>query len=251
MRELEKRVEEEQKEAEEMQQRLEKAVNLLRELTLKEEELSDQGQKLMRRRPTPPDDEKRAAAAAVSTEQRAVAEGTQAVQATVKAMQAQVRGMLDAAFDEQDKPTTTEFDEVAALLDSAGLSQTDVDQQLKPEKIDWASANSSLLTATRKMQEALELLTDQSQNQSESDSSEEGDREDWNYEEDMEWSESSESAALSMPIRSQNFNSALNNRNMPIPNYSAEEILAEEAANQAKREQQNASRAGAKVDKNW
>jgi hypothetical protein len=101
------------------------------------------------------------------------------------------------------------------------------------------------------MQEALELLTDQSQNQSESDSSEEGDREDWNYEEDMEWSESSESAALSMPIRSQNFNSALNNRNMPIPNYSAEEILAEEAANQAKREQQNASRAGAKVDKNW
>jgi len=251
MRELEKRVAEEQKEEEEMQQRLEKAVNLLQELTKKEEELSSAGQKLMRRRPPPPDEEKRATATAVSKEQVVVADGTQEVQATVKSMQAKVRQMLDAAFEDQDKPPATEFDEVAALLDSAGISQKDVSVQLDPERTNWIKANSSLLTATRKMQEALELLSDQSKDQSGSESSEEGDMDDWDYEEDMEWSESDEAASLSMPIRSQTFNSALNNKNMPIPNYSAEEIMAEEQANQLKREQQNSSRAGAKVDKNW
>ncbi|MDA3924888.1 MAG: VWA domain-containing protein [Kiritimatiellae bacterium] len=248
---IEKRVQEEQREDEELQQRLEKAVELLRELTEKEGQLTSQGQKLMRRRPPAPESEKKESAIAVSSQQVDVTEGTQAVLAAVKSMQTKVRQMLAAAFNDQDKPVTTEFDEVADLLSSAGVSQSDVKGQLVSEKMNWVKANSSLLTATRKMQEALQLLTDQSNDESDSEDSDEGDMEDWDYEDDMEWSESNEATSLSMPIRSQNFNSALNSRNMPIPNYSAEEIMAEEEANQMKREQQNSSRAGAKVEKNW
>jgi hypothetical protein len=54
-----------------------------------------------------------------------------------------------------------------------------------------------------------------------------------------------------MPMSSQNFKTALENRALPAPNYTAEDILTEEAANMEQRAQQKASRAGANVEKNW
>ena len=251
MREVEKIVEKIQKEEQDLQQQMQAAVELLRELTKKERALSDQGRNLMRHRPPAPANRKKEVASSVCQKQKKITISTRDVLETVQQMQTKVRDMLESAFDNQVAPATTEFDEVTILLQAAGRSQRTVESVLFPPKTDWADANSSLTTASRKMQEALDVLSDQSGDQTGEQDSEAGDMEDWDYDEDMEWSESSADASMSMPIRSQNFNSALNSRNLPVPNFSAEEILAEEENNQLKRDQQNSSRAGAKVDKNW
>jgi hypothetical protein len=56
---------------------------------------------------------------------------------------------------------------------------------------------------------------------------------------------------MSMPMSSQSFKTALQNQSLPTPNYTAEEILTEEAANMEQRAQQKEKSAGAKVEKNW
>jgi len=84
-----------------------------------------------------------------------------------------------------------------------------------------------------------------------SDEGEPDDDMDGEWDEDMEWDESEMPSDMSMPISAQSFKTALENRALPSPNYTAEEILMQEAANQEQRAQQRASRAGAKVEKNW
>ena len=74
---------------------------------------------------------------------------------------------------------------------------------------------------------------------------------DWEFEEDMEWSESDMASDMSMPMEAGDFQTALNSRSLPTPNYTAEEILMEEAANMEQRAKQQSDRAGAKVEKNW
>jgi hypothetical protein len=101
------------------------------------------------------------------------------------------------------------------------------------------------------MQEALALLADQSKGNNSDDESQEGDQFDQNDEGNMEWDESSQDSNLSMPIRSKNFKTSLDSRSLPTPNYTAEEIMKEEAANMEKRAQQKSSHAGANVEKNW
>jgi len=251
MRELEKRVAESQQAGADLQQRLAQAVELLRELTEKEAQLSAQAQQLMRRRPPPPSSEKQGVADAVSSGQRHVTDGTQAVRQMVALMQATVRKMLAKAFDEEKKAAVTEFDEAVVLLDFACVAQQLIAEALAPDKTEWERAAPALLTAVRRMQEALEILSDQSRANAESQEPDAGDPDDWEYAEDQEWSAADEAAALSMPIQSQSFNSALNSRNLPLPNYSVAEIMAEEQENQLKRDQQNSARAGARVEKNW
>lgn len=251
MRELEKRLAQKQAEDDEMQLQLQQAIEVLRELTEKEEALSVQGQRLMRRRPPAPQIERQATAVAVRQEQLAVTEGTGEVLQIVTATQAQVQKMLEAAFGRQDKPPATELDQVVAHLLSAELAQGEVVKELAPDSTNWGNAATSLMTAARALREALEILTDQNRARSTSEDEEQGDTDDWEFEENMEWSESSDPAALSIPLRSQSFNSALDSRHMPTPNYTVEEIMAEEQANQLKRDGQKAARAGAKVEKNW
>jgi len=74
---------------------------------------------------------------------------------------------------------------------------------------------------------------------------------DWDFDEDMEWSESDAASAQSMPMSAGEFKAALESRMLPSPNYTAEEVMLQEAANQEKRAQQRESRSGAKVEKNW
>jgi hypothetical protein len=223
----------------------------LQELIIRESELSRKSQQLLRKRPPPPLEEKRELAVESVEEQDLVASGTREVLGSVRTLQDKIRKMIGDAFGDEKQPASTEYDEVAALLTAAGKSQNDVSEQLGLETPNWIRAGNSLVVATRKMQQALELLADQSSDNSGNQSMDQNNMDDWDFEEDMEWSDSQDPAALSMPIRSQSFNSALNNRNIPVPNYSAEEILAEEEANMLKRSRQNESRAGAKVEKNW
>jgi hypothetical protein len=82
-------------------------------------------------------------------------------------------------------------------------------------------------------------------------SDEPGDEMDWEFDEDMEWSESDAASMHAMPMSAGEFKTALESRMLPSPNYTAEDVMMQEEANQAKRAQQRESRSGAKVEKNW
>jgi hypothetical protein len=122
---------------------------------------------------------------------------------------------------------------------------------LSPDAMNWPQANSALLTASRRMQEALALLADQNKGNNPDQESQESDQSKWDFDDNAEWSESDKQGDLSMPMSSQSFKTALENQSLPAPNYTAEEILTEESANMEQRAQQKAGRAGANVEKNW
>ena len=242
-----------QEEAEkDLQQKLEEAIAQLQLLVPRENALAQQSQALLRRRPAAPPEEKQAAAEPSRTEQADIGDGTGAVLETITEVQTVIRKMLAAAFDDSTDQPPTEFDEAVDTLTRARASQTDALNNLNPDAVQWPQANSAFHSASRQMQEALRILTDQNQGQSGEDSemSEDGEM-DWEFDEDMEWSESDMASDMSMPMQSGQFQSALQNRSLPTPNYTAEEILMEEAANMEQRAQQQSGRAGAKVEKNW
>jgi hypothetical protein len=248
---VEQAIQEQEKAEENLQKRLKEAVALLKELTKRQTLLSRRSQKLLRKRPPAPPEEKEAAATPARSEQTSIGEGTGTVLQTVTEVQSIIQKMLAAAYSTGKTLPPTEFDQAADKLKAADESQQSTITSLSPEALNWPAANSSLLTATRRMQEALALLADQSKGNNSDDESQEGDQFDQNDEGNMEWDESSQDSNLSMPIRSKNFKTSLDSRSLPTPNYTAEEIMKEEAANMEKRAQQKSSHAGANVEKNW
>lgn len=253
IRAVEDALRKQEKEEADLQQRLEEAIAQLQELAKREGVIARNGQQLLKKRPPAPPDEKAAAAPPALEEQSSVRTGTGEVLKVVKEVQSLIREAMSAAYGESDAPPTTEYDGAVNCLNTARSAQQNAMNGLAPNALNWPQASSAMLTAHRQMQEALRLLSDQGQGQDgESDSdSEFGDDMDWDFEEDMEWSESDAQSDLSMPMSSQDFKTALENQSLPTPNYTAEEILMQEAANQEKRARQKAGRSGAKVEKNW
>ncbi|MBL7017008.1 MAG: VWA domain-containing protein [Kiritimatiellales bacterium] len=253
LRTAEAAVKAQEKAEKDLQQKLEEAIAQLQRLVPRENALAQQSQQLLRRRPAAPPEEKRAAAEPSRTEQDDIGDGTGAVLETVTDVQAVIRKMLAAAFNDSPDEPPTEFDEAVDALTQARASQTDALNNLNPDAVQWPQANSAFHSASRQMQEALRILTDQNQGQSGEDSDELSDdgEMDWDFDGDMERSESDMPSDISMPMQSGQFQSALQNRSLPTPNYTAEEILMEEAANMEQRAQQQSGRAGAKVEKNW
>jgi len=253
LRAAEQAVKEQEDAEKDLQQKLQEAIEQLQMLTQRETVLSRQSQNLLRRRPVAPTEEKAAAVKPARSEQTEVGDGTKAVVETVTEVQAVIQKMLAAAYGEDDAPPPTEFDEAINQLNAARISQKTAIDNLKPDAFSWPQANSAFHGAARQMQEALRLLSDQNQGQDSEDSSDMSDESemDWDFEEDMEWSESDMPSDMSMPMESGSFKTALESRSLPTPNYTAEEILMEEAANMEQRAQQQSGRAGAKVEKNW
>ncbi len=244
----------EQAEAEkDLQQKLKEAIEQLQLLVQRENALAQASQQLLRKRPPASAEEKSAAAEPARSEQAVVGDGTGAVLETVTEVQTVIRKMLSAAFSDGEAAPPTEFDEAADKLAQARTAQDEALQHLSPDALQWPQANSAFHGATRQMQDALRLLSDQNQGQDSEQSSEMSDDEDmdWEFDEDMEWSESDIPSDMSMPMESGSFKTALESRSLPTPNYTAEEILMEEAANMEQRAQQQSGRAGAKVEKNW
>jgi hypothetical protein len=181
-----------------------------------------------------------------------VASGTLEVRESITVLQNKVHKMMQTLFkDDQADSAVTEYDEVVELLTAAGDSQQGVLDSLEQRPPLWDEAGSELVTAVRQMQQALEMLTDQQSGDDSENSTESGEMDDYDYDENMEWSDSSESSSLFMPLNSSTFNSSLDARNMPVPNYTAEEIMAEEQQNALERSRRNEQRAGANVEKNW
>ena len=71
------------------------------------------------------------------------------------------------------------------------------------------------------------------------------------YDENMDGLDSKSQDNRSQAVSPGDFQEALSLRSLPIPDYTSAEIMAEEAANQQQRARRNATRAGAKVEKNW
>lgn len=233
---------------EDMQQRIADAIEQLRELERRQTELSQRGQRLLRKRPrlTPANGE--AAAAPALTEQSAVQTGTGGVRAVLLEVQGIIQSALAVAYAETESPMTTEFDAPIHALAAALDGQRTALSRLTPRAVNWGDAHSSMVKASRQMQEALRMLSDQTQGQEQpQDGGDEGE-----YSDDMEWSDSDAGeSSHSMPMMSQDFKTALENRALPSPNYTAEDILLQEEANQEKRTSQKAGQSGAGVEKNW
>jgi len=253
IREVEEAVKKQEEAEKDLQQKLKEAIEQLQKLVQRENVLSQQSQRLLRARPPVPPEEKVAAVEPARTEQDAVQQGTKAVADTVSEAQQLIQKMLAAAFSENENPAPTEFDEPVRLLNEAQTSQKIALKNLQSENHNWPQANTAFRTATRQMEDALQLLSDQNQGQSQEKNSEmsEDYEMDWDFEENMEGLESDMRSDMSMPIQSGNFQTALESRSLPTPNYTAEEILMQEAANMKQRALQQSSRAGAKVEKNW
>ena len=240
-----------EKSEQERQRQMEEAVALLQELVRREAELARRSQQILTRRPPIPPEERTAAAAESLVEQESVREGTQEVLQMIEPFQQMVQQMLNILYGEAEKPPPTELDQAVELLQAAAESQQTAIRHLAPDAVNWPQANPALRIASSKMQQALESLANQGRSQSPQEESEPSDDEqEWDFEDDAEWDESSQSSDLSMPMSSQQFKTALENRSMPIPNYTAEEILMEEVAHQEQRAQQKAGRAS-QVEKNW
>ena len=253
IRTVKKAVQEQEAAEKDLQQKMQEAIEQLHLLTNRENTLARQSQQLLRRRPAVPEKERAAAVKPARLEQTEVRAGTETVTKTVAEVQSVIRKMLSAAYGDEGQPPPTEFDEALDKLVQARSNQIDALQKLAQETVAWPQVNSAFHGATRQMQEALRLLSDQNPGEGEdknSEMSDEGEM-DWEFDEDMEWSESDMPSDLSMPMQSGNFQTALENRSLPTPNYTAEEILMEEAANMEQRAQQQSGRAGAKVEKNW
>ncbi len=250
MRAVEEKVRELQQKERQIEQSIEQLVKQLRELTLREEKLARDARIMLRAYPPPKEDEKIARASVAAAEQQPITEGTAEVVGGIDALRERVRQIIGGAFEHADSDAVTEFDEVAELLKSAAGSQKEIAEQLALQQPALNKAADALVVAARAMRQSLELLSE-AQKQDDSGDQDQSEMDEWEFEEDVDWSESSDEASMSMPIRSSTFNSALNNRDIPVPNYTAEEILAEEQKNLSERSRKKESRAGARVEKNW
>lgn len=253
IRAVEETVREQEEAEKDLQQKLKEAIKQLEQLVQRENTLSQKSRQLLRRRPRASAKQKAQAVEPARLEQTDVKTKTGEVTQTVTESQKLIRKMLSAAFSDGDRASPTEYDKPMRLLNEAQAAQTTALDNLKPNGVNWPKANTAFRSATRQMQKALQILSDQNSGQDSQQSSnlpEDYDME-WDFDENMEWSESDMPSDLSMPMQSGSFKTSLESRSLPMPNYTAEEILMEEAANMEKRAQQQSSRAGAKVEKNW
>ncbi len=274
LREVEAAVAKQRAEEQKRHEDLAKTIARLQKLTGRQARLSQQSSQLLRRRLVPPkadlsnssasdnemnddnatetrNNNDRRLARPASTEQQAVLEATSGVLDTVTFQQNTVRQFLTRAYGDTGKPPPTELDPAVVLLAGAVASQQQALANLAPESVRWPQANTAFHTAAGRMQQALETLRslqppskDQADNAMPS-------RNDSGYDEDMEGPDSETPGNKSQPVSAGDFQAALSLRSLPVPNYTAAEILAEESANQQKRARQKAARAGAKVEKNW
>lgn len=185
------------------------------------------------------------------TEQQSVREGTTSVLETVSLQQNTLRKLLERAYGNPAQPPPTELDPAAKLLNEAVSAQREASACLAPDSIRWPQANTAFHTAAGRMQQALETLRHLQPPSPDPKDKAMPSRNDSDYNEDLDRNGADTKDKKPKPTSAGNFESELSSRSLPVPNYTPEEILAEEAANQQKRARQKAARAGVRVEKNW
>ncbi len=248
-------------------EKLSDLIQQLEELTGHQVRLSERSRQLMRQRPPPseedynlpeemavgsqgPTRQQARQAPAIAKEQQTVRTGTASVLEQLRAQQATLRELLTRAYGNTSNLPPTEVDPIVELLAGAVTQQEQALVSLTAQVVRWPQANTALHTASGRLQQSLEALRGLQPPET-------GEEEDTNA--SRSCAESSDSEALesetrdgqAQPPSPGDFQAALALDALPIPNYSAAEILAEEAANQQKRARRKAASAGARVEKNW
>ncbi|MEN8661531.1 MAG: VWA domain-containing protein [Lentimonas sp.] len=130
------------------------------------------------------------------------------------------------------------------LIALAQISQEAAADQLKQLE-QWPLAQELQLDVEHRIEQILELLANDSQN----DPSE---SEDWDeMEEDYDYMDESEESMSSSESMEGDFAASSEMQDLPLPNYSAEDILMEEQGSQQFRQQKRASANAAKVEKDF
>ena len=251
---------------EQQRERLSETVRRLEKLAVRQKRLSQRSQNILRRRPVPSGEQANlpesfvteelrqkelALAPPVSKEQQAVREGTANVLDSITLQRDTLRQILTQAYGDTDRLPPTEVDPVVDELAATVVAQDQALANLAPETVNWPRANTALHTAAGRMEQALEALRSLQPPKTDADDDTMSSQNMDDYIEDMEGLESESQDSRSQPVSPGDFQEALSLQSLPIPDYTSEEILAEEAANQQKRARRKASRAGAKVEKNW
>ena len=148
------------------------------------------------------------------------------------------QAMSDAPAEELD----TVMKKPLELMGKALEAQADAADLLKQWQY-WPSARSRQQAAIDRLQEIIDLFASSGYSEGEGDWEEE----DW---EDYSEGEDGEGMSSSMPAQG-DFRKDAMMQPLPLPNFSAEEVLMEEMGSQQFREQQRAKANAGKVEKDW
>jgi Mg-chelatase subunit ChlD len=251
LRELEAAAEERRKAERDREEELRAAIEALKALTPRQERLAQTGRDILRSKPPVPPAKRQEAAPPALEEQQAVRSGTGPAVRTIREHRDRIAGLLakmPAADGATGAPEAkTEWDEPVRLLEAALAAQGAAVPALGAPEADWAAAGGAMFAAAAGMRNALAMLSSASPSEDPGQPGEEEPGESG----EMEWAEDAGDARESMPMRGGSFQSALDAKSLPSPNYTAEEILAEEASNQQGRARRREAGAGANVEKNW
>ncbi|MGJ8651680.1 MAG: VWA domain-containing protein [Opitutaceae bacterium] len=154
---------------------------------------------------------------------------------------------IDTSLKAQPSDTPTQdtlMAEPIKLMIRAQISQETAGLHLKQVET-WPLSRELLLDVERLIEGILELLSNDSQQDS-------SDSEDWDeYDEEYDDMGESEESMSSSEDMSGDFSAGSEMQELPIPNYSAEDILLEEQGSQQFRQQKRASANAAKVEKDF
>jgi hypothetical protein len=269
LRQLGTEIDRQRDEEKQRRETLAEMIGRLEKLTLRQDRLGEQSRQALRSPPVPSGEQAnlpeplvtseqlltqgnlKRLAAPLSAEQRAVREAAASILDSISLQQDTLRQRLNRAYGAIDKLPTTEVDPVVDLLAATVAAQDQALANLAPAQLRWPQANTALHTAAGQMQQALDALRSLQPPETNDEDETMASQNAGDDDENMDGLESEAPDNRSAPVSPGDFREALALRSLPIPNYTSAEILAEEAANQQKRAQRNARRAGAKVEKNW
>ncbi len=151
---------------------------------------------------------------------------------------------LDSLLSEKAEPGANVETLLATPL---GLIQKAIDGQEAAGELfelwqNWPMARNRQEAVEKRLQEILDLFA--------SSDSEEGDEGDWDEYEDYEMGDEGEGMPSSMAMDG-DLKADAQMQALPVPNYSAEEILSEEMGSQQFRQEQRAKANAGKVKKDW
>jgi hypothetical protein len=240
--------EQQEQQQDEMNDAMQKLYEELERLFNEQQALWQQGRDLDRAKKMPAE-EKRRRVEPLRGRQETLAEETASVHGQLGEMQSLVRGMmnqmalLDPSAPPQESEPQTEFDLPLEYMETARQAQDRASGLLGPlEQLSGA------VTAKSEATEALKaILEELAGNQGEGD---EFSEDDWDeYDESEMASDQSGAAHPSMPAGG-DLRSDFVNRALPQPNFSVEELLAEEEANNQVRAERQPARVS-EVEKDW
>ncbi len=252
---LAQRVEDEEKKEQERDEKIEALLERIRKLLASQTELKRTVEKAdidqrppVRRRPGPsgveapvPDNAEANGSRFAVEQGRLRAEG-QSIEQQMVALNEEFSIAEAVAQNSEQMAMETILKRPLELMEQAVEAQGEA-EELLPQWRYWPAARARQAVAIERLQEILDLFASNRDNEGEG----EWDEEDW--EEYMD-TDPGEAVASSLPMKGEFREDALM-QPLPVPNFSAEDILMEEMSSQQFRQEQRAKANAGKVEKDW